>query len=228
MTIEIINHTNESVQIENFDKRRYVDLDILDLEWDKLWRDTWLLAGLLSDVREPGDFFVFDLGREQVLVTRTSNGDVQGFYNVCQHRGNRLVTEERGHTSAFRCAYHAWTYNIDGELHIVPYEERFTQDLDCERLALRKVHTATWGGFVFVHLGEKPEPLLDFLGPVAHMLDPYRFEHMVLVEDQTVHLGCNWKAVIDNFSELYHVDFLHPQHKRMVDCCNGCIFGKST
>jgi len=223
MTIEIVNHTPEAVQIRNFDKQRYIGADHMELEWDRLWRNTWLLAGLESDVANPGDFFVFDLGREQMLITRTRSGEVQGFYNVCQHRGNRLVTEERGHASSFRCAYHAWTYNIDGELDIVPYQERFAHGVPCDDLALRKVHTDIWCGFVFVHLGQQPEPLLDFLGPVADILAPYRFDAMVLVEDQTVHLKCNWKAVVDNFSELYHVDFLHPQHKRMVDCCNDTV-----
>lgn len=223
MTIEIVNHTPEAVQIRNFDKQRYTSTDFMQREWDGLWRNTWLLAGLESDVGNPGDFFVFDLGREQILITRTRSGEVQGFYNVCQHRGNRLVTEERGHVSNFRCAYHAWTYNIDGELDIVPYQERFAGDVPCEDLALPKVHTDIWSGFVFVHLGDKPQPLLDFLGPVADFLAPYRFDAMVLVEDQTVHLNCNWKAVVDNFSELYHVDFLHPQHKRMVDCCNDTV-----
>ena len=100
MTIEIVNHTAQPVQIENFDKRRYVGEEYMEREWDKLWRNTWLLAGLASDVTDPGDFFVFDLGREQILVTRTRGGDAQGFYNVCQHRGNRLVTEERGHAAS--------------------------------------------------------------------------------------------------------------------------------
>ncbi len=223
MTIEIVNHTGADVAIRNFDKNRYVSAAVLEQEWGDLWRDTWLFAGLVSDVAEPGDFFVFDLGREQILVTRTSDGRVQGFYNVCQHRGNRLVSTAIGHTTSFRCAYHAWTYSIDGELTHVPYAERFAADVPCETLGLRSVHTEVWSGFVFVHLGVEPPSLLDFLGPVAQMLDPYRFDAMVLVEDQTVHLACNWKAVIDNFSELYHVDFLHPQHKRMVDCCNDTV-----
>jgi phenylpropionate dioxygenase-like ring-hydroxylating dioxygenase large terminal subunit len=223
VTIEIVNHTEQSVQIENFDKDRYVSSDFMEREWDEVWRQTWLLAGLESDVANAGDYFVFDLGREQILVTRTSTDHVQGFYNVCQHRGNRLVTDERGHADTFRCAYHAWTYNIDGELAIVPYEERFAQGVPCEERSLKRVHTEVWSGFVFVCLAEAPMPLLDFLGPVVDMLAPYRFQEMVLVEDQTVHLKCNWKAVVDNFSELYHVDFLHPQHKRMVDCCNDTV-----
>ncbi len=223
MTIEIVNHTENPVEIRNFDKQRYVDQDYMAREWRRVWQKSWLLAGLVSDVKDPGDYFVFDLGREQILITRTRQGSIQGFYNVCQHRGNRLVTTERGHADTFRCAYHAWTYNIDGELTIVPYEERFARGVPCAERSLRKVHTQTWAGFVFISMDAQPVSLEEYLGPVAAMLAPYRFEHMTLIEDQTVHLECNWKAVVDNFSELYHVDFLHPQHKRMVDCCNDTV-----
>lgn len=223
MTREILNHSSFSAQITNFDTARYVDASYMEQEWDAIWSQTWLLAGMVSDVQEAGDFFVFDIGREQILISRSQAGDVQGFYNVCQHRGNRLVTTERGHASNFRCAYHAWTYNTDGALKSVPYEERFAEGVPCAERSLRKVHTQVWDGFVFVSLADDPMPLLEFLGPVVDHLAPYRFGDMVLVEDQTVHHYCNWKAVVDNFSELYHVDFLHPQHKSMVDCCNDTV-----
>ena len=223
MTIEIVNHTSNETKIENFSKTRYLDPSYMEKEWAAIWRQTWLLAGLESDVAKNGDYFVFDIGREQILISKTSSGNVQGFYNVCQHRGNRLITHERGNAVNFRCAYHAWTYNIDGELKTIPYKERFLNGVPCEERALTKVNTDCWNGFVFVSLAENPPPLLEFLGPVADRLNPYRFDKMVLVEDQTVHLNCNWKAVVDNFSELYHVDFLHPQHKRMVDCCNDTV-----
>lgn len=223
MTREILNHSSLPAQITNFDTARYVDASYMEQEWAAIWSQTWLLAGLVSDVSEAGDFFVFDLGREQILVSRSQAGDVQGFYNVCQHRGNRLVTQERGHASNFRCAYHAWTYSTDGALKSVPYEERFAEGVPCAERSLRKVHTQVWDGFVFVSLADDPMPLLEFLGPVVDHLAPYRFGDMVLVEDQTVHHYCNWKAVVDNFSELYHVDFLHPQHKSMVDCCNDTV-----
>ena len=121
MTIEIVNHTDAPVSIENFSKDRYVDPAFIDREWDGIWRNCWLAAGLASDLENPGDYFVFDLKREQILVTKGSNRAVQGFYNVCQHRGNRLVTSERGNAANFRCAYHAWTYNLDGELAAIPY-----------------------------------------------------------------------------------------------------------
>lgn len=223
MTVEIVDYTANKTVVRNFSKERFVSVPYMEQEWASVWREHWLLAGLESDVKEPGDYFVFDLGREQILVTCNSNKDVQSYYNVCQHRGNRLVTSERGKAANFRCAYHAWTYDIDGNLSIVPYEERFTDGVPCEERALKPVHTSCWNGFVFISLSESPMPLLNYLGPVADRLAPYRFDQMTIVEDQSVHLDCNWKAVIDNFSELYHVDFLHPQHKRMVDCCNDTV-----
>lgn len=223
MTINIVNHTAEPARIENFSKERFVSKEYMEQEWNSVWRSHWLLAGLQSDVEKPGDYFIFDLGREQILVTQTSEKEVQGFYNVCQHRGNRLVTDERGHAVNFRCAYHAWTYDIDGNLSIIPYKERFTDGEPGEERALKKVHTECWNGFVFICLADKPTSFKEFLGPLDDILSPYQFDKMTLVQDQTVHLDCNWKAVIDNFSELYHVDFLHPQHKRMVDCCNDTV-----
>jgi phenylpropionate dioxygenase-like ring-hydroxylating dioxygenase large terminal subunit len=223
MTARIVNHTKRSARIENFSTARYLDPQLMEREWTDLWRRCWLLAGLESDVREPGDFFVFDIGREQVLVSRSRAGAVHGFYNVCQHRGNRLVTEERGQVRNFRCAYHAWTYDTDGTLKGVPYESRFAEGVPCSERSLRRVHADVWNGFVFISLAADPPPLLDYLGPVADLLAPYRFGEMLLVEDQTVHHRCNWKTVVDNFSELYHVDFIHPQHQRMVDCCNDTV-----
>jgi nitrite reductase/ring-hydroxylating ferredoxin subunit len=223
MTAEIINHTQWPAKIKNFSTDRYVDPHYLEREWNDIWRRCWLLAGLESDVAKPGDYFVFDIGREQILICRDRSGRVQGFYNVCQHRGNRLVTDERGHVRSFRCAYHAWSYDTDGTLKGVPYKKRFANGVRCEERSLRRVHTDLWNGFVFISMADDPQPLLDYLGPVADRLAPYEFGKMTLVEDQTVHHRCNWKAVVDNFSELYHVDFIHPQHQRMVDCCNDTV-----
>ena len=223
MTIEVVNHTRTDVSNANFSKDRYLSREWMDREWERIWARCWLLAGLESDLAEPGDFFVFDMGREQILVTRGSDGGVRAFYNVCQHRGNRLVSAERGHAGSFRCAYHAWTYDVDGNLAVVPHEDQFPAGVPCRERSLKPVHAGVWDGFVFVCLADRPPPLEEYLGPLADMLAPYRFRNMTLTEDQTVHHHCNWKAVVDNFSELYHVDFLHPQHKRMVDCCNDIV-----
>ncbi|MBT3425556.1 MAG: aromatic ring-hydroxylating dioxygenase subunit alpha [Gammaproteobacteria bacterium] len=223
MTAKVVDYTQSQTTITNYSKTRYISSDIMDQEWNSIWQGTWLLAGLTSDLETPGDYFVFSIGTEQILVSKTSKGTIEAFYNVCQHRGNQLVTSRRGNAKSFRCAYHAWTYDHDGNLKSVPSKDRFKLDPHCENLALRKVHCAYWNGLVFINLAEQTETLESYLGPVADLLEAYHFEEMTLVQDQTVHLDCNWKAVVDNFGELYHVDFLHPQHKRMVDCRNDIV-----
>ena len=222
MTREVICHGIEEPKPGTIDVSRYIGADAIAREWHSVWRTQWLLAGLVSDVPTAGDFFVFEIATEQILVTRSPQGDIRAFYNVCQHRGNRLVNESRGHAQDFRCLYHAWTYDLDGALKGVPGLANFPSDPRQSRF-LKPVALDVWNGLIFVHLGDDPKSLSDFLGPLAAHLSGYRFDRMTLVEDQTVDIACNWKTVVDNFSELYHVDFLHPQHQRMVDCQNDLV-----
>lgn len=200
---------------------RYTDPQFLQAEWNGIWSRSWLLAGLESDLKERGDYFVFNLGRESMLITRTDLGDIAAVYNVCQHRGNRIFTSDQGNVRAISCPYHGWTYELDGRLRFVPDEVRFPNPPCAETHSLQPVQVATWAGLVWINMDLDAAPLKDFLGDIVPTLAAYRFEDMVLVADQTVMLDANWKTCVDNFSEQYHVDFIHPQHASFVDCCNA-------
>jgi phenylpropionate dioxygenase-like ring-hydroxylating dioxygenase large terminal subunit len=203
------------------DAERYTSADYMRREWDRVWTRSWLLAGLECDLSEPGDYVVFEIGRESILITRTEQGALSAVYNACQHRGNRIMTNERGSVAAITCPYHNWSYELDGTLKAVPDADRFTQGLPCDRLSLKPVRVESWAGLVWINMDAEAGPLSEFLGVVQEQLAPYRFENMVLVSDQTVCLDANWKTCIDNFNEQYHVDFIHPQHASFVDCCNA-------
>lgn len=211
-------HATETATL---DANRYTGSDFMRKEWDGVWTRSWLLAGLECDLEEGGDYFVFDLGRESIVVTRNDEGDIHAFYNACQHRGNRIVTNERSSVRAISCPYHGWTYGLDGRLQHVPDAERFPVELPCDDYSLKPVQVATWAGLVWINMDPDAPPLEDFLGEIVEQLEPYRFQDMVLVADQTVTLDANWKTCIDNFNEQYHVDFIHPQHASFVDCCNA-------
>jgi phenylpropionate dioxygenase-like ring-hydroxylating dioxygenase large terminal subunit len=200
---------------------RYASAEFMRREWDRMWTRTWLLAGLESDARETGDFFVFEIGPESIIVTRDREGRLQAVYNACQHRGNRFMTRERGSLPAFTCPYHGWRYDLDGTLLHVPDVERFARGAPCERLSLKTVKVEAWAGLVWINMDPDCGPLADFLGLIPGQLEPYRFQDMVLAQEQTVAIDTNWKTVIDNFSEQYHVDFIHPQHASFVDCGNA-------
>ena len=89
-------------------------------EWDQVWTKTWLFAALERDVAEPGEYVVFNLGAESILISCDDDGNIVAFYNVCQHRGARVMVNDLGWTKNFVCPYHGWTYNNAGTLTVVP------------------------------------------------------------------------------------------------------------
>ena len=203
-------------------KDRYISEDFMQSEWEGIWTKVWLFAGLESDLLEPGDFFIYDIGRESIVITRNNENEISAFYNVCQHRGNKIVTLESGSFSKVSCPYHGWTYGLDGTLEHVPDRELFKEGVPCEEKSLKPVKVSVWAGLVFINMDENSSSLETFLGPIVDQLKPYKFEKMNLVKHQTVSLlETNWKTVRDNFLEQYHVDFIHPQHASFVDCCDA-------
>ena len=197
---------------------RYISQEYMLQERDKIWARTWLVAGVLQDVEEPGDFFVFDLEPESIIVSRSENGELHAFFNVCQHRGARVLLTERGNMATYTCPYHGWVYKNDGRLAHVPDEDRFSRGLPRQELGLKPLRIDTWAGMVWICMDPEAPSLREYLGPVIEMIKPFRPQDMHLVEDQTCRLECNWKAVFDNFGELYHVEHIHPQHELIFDC----------
>jgi len=203
-------------------KDRYISEDFMEMEWNGIWTKTWLFAGIESDIKEIGDFFVYDIGRESIVITRDESEKISAFYNVCQHRGNKIVTLESGSFNKVSCPYHGWSYALDGKLEHVPDRELFEGGVPCEEKSLKKVKVSVWAGLIFINMDEDSSSLETFLGPIIDQLKPYKFEKMNLVKHQTVDvLETNWKTVRDNFLEQYHVDFIHPQHASFVDCCDA-------
>jgi phenylpropionate dioxygenase-like ring-hydroxylating dioxygenase large terminal subunit len=190
---------------------RYYDAAFMKREWDGLWTKTWLLAGREDDIPDTGDFFRFDIGAESFLVMRGTNGDIRAMYNVCQHRGARLVGAEFGNFRTIRCPYHSWAWTIDGEIAEVTDRETFRPEVLDGSLDLSRVRHATWGGFVFICMDDKAPPLEDFLGVLVPHLAPYRLGEMVTVKDVEVVWPANWKTVVDAFIESYHVHAVHPE-----------------
>lgn len=208
-------------------KERYTSPAFMKLEWDRMWTKVWHMAGREQDVREPGDYFTTELGNEALLIVRekAGAGGIKAYYNVCLHRGNQLRNPglgqpSLGHTESFQCLYHFWEWNLDGTMKRVPDLETFAQDVDPEAFSLREVKCDTWGGFVFINLNPNAEPLKEFLGVIPEHLDPYHFEEMYLVNDKTIEWNCNWKASVDAFNEVYHVQGIHPQLLQMLDDIN--------
>ncbi len=194
------------------DQRRYTSPHFMRLEWERLWTKVWLVAGRALDMPDAGDYIATEIGAESIMAVRQADGSVRAFYNVCQHRGNRLRPCGRGSAGAsqsFKCLYHHWEYNLDGSYRRIPDVDTFEQG--APPYGLTELKCEVWGSFVWFSMDPDAPPLAEYLTPIPQHLDPYHFERMVQTRDITVEWDCNWKASVDAFNESYHVQGIHPQ-----------------
>lgn len=195
----------------------YVSEAYARAERDRLWRKVWLPAGRVEDLPEVGDYLTYDILDDAILIVRSAPDTLRAFGNVCSHRGRRLVdTPEgaltaRGNRRKFVCGFHAWTFNLEGRCTLIQSKKDWNDALTDEVTRLGKVKLDTWGGWIWINLDPDAEPLLDYLDPVAGMLDPFQLENMRYKWRKWVVMDCNWKVAVEAFNEAYHVPGTHPQ-----------------
>ncbi len=192
--------------------------DHYELERDAIFRRTWLNVGRVEQLPRKGSYFTreLDAARTSVVVVRDSDDEVRAFYNICRHRGNKLVwndypgEETSGVCRQFTCKYHGWRYGLDGELTFVQQEPEFFE-LDKSDYGLVPVRAEVWEGFVFVNLDADAVPLREFLGEFGEGLAGYPFQEMTQVHRYRAEVRSNWKLFIDAFAEFYHAPVLHAK-----------------
>jgi nitrite reductase/ring-hydroxylating ferredoxin subunit len=189
---------------------RYTRQDFYDLEFQRVWGGSWVCAGRETDVLEPGQYKVFSKLGAPMLLVRGRDRVLRAFYNTCRHRGAPVVRDAFGRTSLLRCGYHHWTYSLDGQLLGVP-EEREFGCLDKSKRGLKSIRCETFGGLVFLSLNPEVGPLREYLGPLAAELALIGMEKLRTVSEKSYVVRCNWKAAVDAFLEVYHVNAIHPK-----------------
>lgn len=206
-------------------RRVYTDPAIFALEGRGLFGRMWLCIGREEDLQEVGSYFTHDIGAERLLVVRGDDGVLRAFFNVCRHRGARLVEEPCGRLrGAIACPYHAWTYGLDGRLLRAPRAEA---GFRVEEFPLIQARLETFGGFVFVSLDRNAPPLAEALADLPD-LGRYRVAELRRAKRVEYTVEANWKVIAENFSECYHCPLVHPQLHRISDITSGYAqFGRS-
>jgi phenylpropionate dioxygenase-like ring-hydroxylating dioxygenase large terminal subunit len=195
---------------------RYYSKEFAQLEWENMWTRIWHVAGRVSELPQPGDFIVHDFMHESVMVVRQDDGSLRAFYNVCRHRGSRLVWNG-GHSNGFHCPYHGWLWGRDGVLQDLPDEDDFPQGNPKGERTLKELRCDTWAGFVWYTMDDEAPPLLDYLHPIPDLYRNFPAETLVRVAWLQIDLDTNWKFASDNFSESYHTRTAHPQVAPWID-----------
>lgn len=195
----------------------YTDPDVLAHEQDAVFARSWQLAGHVADLPQAGSYLATYVGSRPVLVVRDEDGALRAFRNVCRHRGSELLTGAGTCKRAIRCRYHGWTYRFDGTLIGVP-EHRTIPNLDKASLPLLPAQVEVLAGLVFVHLDPHATPLSHLCAGLEQRLARYRIPD--LVPSGTgggSRQRANWKVVVDNYLEGYHVPIAHPGLMRLLD-----------
>ena len=189
----------------------------------------WFCVGRADGLAEPGCYLAADVCGESIIVTRADDGGLAGYYNLCRHRGSRLVPTAGCQPAvsgrfpgSVRCPYHAWTYALDGRLRAAPFLPALREYRAV--LSLHRVDVATWGGFVFARL----EPLTDpatagpgdsleaTLGEIADRTAAYPLAGLRSGARLRYDVAANWKVILENYNECYHCGPVHPELCELV------------
>ena len=187
----------------------YTHAAVFEEDRRRIIKAQWHLVGHAAQVPEAGDYVLFRVCAEEVLVVRDGDGAVRAHYNVCRHRGSRLCTESGGRLRAFTCPYHGWTYRLDGTLagaRLMPDGFR-PEDHGLQPCHVRECH-----GLIFVSLADQPAPFEEAMEPFGAYLTFHGIPTARVARSLALPTRANWKLVVENFIECYHCAPAHPEY----------------
>lgn len=181
--------------------------EVVALEKEKLFMKDWLCVGRVEELENKGDYLTHTILGEPVVITRAQDGELHAFYNQCRHRGVE-VAQGKGNAKLFKCPYHAWTYDLQGQLIGAPFMKE-TKDFDIKQCKLKTVQLDTWAGWIFISFNPDVESLDSFLAEYKEEFGMLQQENLRLAFKYETDFDCNWKFVYENLLDIYHVGVTH-------------------
>ncbi|HMP80263.1 MAG TPA: aromatic ring-hydroxylating dioxygenase subunit alpha, partial [Pirellulaceae bacterium] len=211
----------------------YVDQEILHSERRSVMANHWCLLGHVSDVSQARSFFTTELAGGPVLILRDDAGQIQGFHNVCRHRGAMLEERTCGQweREAILCPYHGWTYELCGRLAGAP-NMHDVESFDRTQWGLKPISVREWQGWILGCVGSPTAEQQVALNLLSDRLAPWRCERLVRAARLEYDVAANWKIIFENYSECYHCPLVHPSLNRLTPYIEsenffheGCVLG---
>ena len=194
--------------------RAYTDEAFLDAERERILARRWIAVAFAHDVPAPGDLFPATAAGQPLLVVRDTDDSVRVFHNVCRHRGTRLVDAPCRSRNRIVCPYHGWTYGLDGALRATP---NFSGPGDHSHASLAEgtqdlveVPSGVWNHVVMVNLSGDATSLRGWTARLDRRWAEFDIADMAPGWSMTFDIGANWKLVVENFLESYHLPVVHP------------------
>lgn len=185
----------------------YTSDEFLQAELDSVFKKDWFCAGRASSLSQPGDFTTLELAGQPIVVMRNREGQLKAFSNVCLHRMSTLL-HGRGNARRITCPYHAWSYDLNGQLLGAPAMSLNTTFCKSE-MALPSVRCEEWLGWIMVSLNPDAPPVSESLSEVESLVGDYDMGSYVETFFETHVWDTNWKVLAENFMESYHLPVCH-------------------
>jgi len=194
----------------SLDREFYTETSIFERDRERVFRKHWVLAAHVWQLASSGDYRLFDIAGENIILVRDGKGEIRAHYNVCRHRGSRVLLEPCGNVSALTCRYHGWTYAHDGLLRAAMH---MPEDFDPTGFGLKSCHVRILEGLIFVCLADEQAPDFD---RISDSLRPFLSLHGTatarIAEQRTFPVHANWKLVVENYLECYHCKPAHREY----------------
>jgi len=187
----------------------YKDLSIYKLDVETFFYKQWIFVGHESRIPKKGDYFLFTIENESIIIIRGENGEINCFYNVCRHRGSHICLEKEGNARTLVCPYHAWSYKLNGNLKSARLMD---SDFDPKAWSLNKCHSKSFGGLIFINFSDIPYDFDEFIKPIKPFIKLHGLGEAKIAARRTYPTKGNWKLTLDNFHECYHCQPSHPEY----------------
>ncbi len=201
-----INHT--------LDQEFYTNDDIFDIDLKNIFYKQWVFVGHISRIPNYGDYFLFNIGKESIIIIRNKDKNIYAYYNVCRHRGSQICLEEQGNKKLLVCPYHAWSYNLDGSIQSA---RMMSDNFNKDDWKLNKCNVKIFEGLIFINLSENPYSFDEFIEPTKKFIQFHGLSDAKIAYRKTYPTEGNWKLTLDNFHECYHCQPSHPEYCSVHD-----------
>ncbi len=186
----------------------YVSEDAFEFDTQVMLKSVWLFACTAAHVKQPGDYFVFEMANNSIIIVRGRDNEVRAFWNSCRHRGAKICLEQKGRAPRLMCPYHQWTYGLDGALLAA---RGMADDFGKKDNGLSPVALENVGGLIFICMSDSPPPISRVKADISEQIESYNIGNLkVAVQDDYIE-DANWKLVMENNRECYHCDVGHPE-----------------
>jgi Rieske 2Fe-2S family protein len=190
------------------DRLFYISPELFAREMELIFLRYWLFVGHVNRIPNPGDYFLYQIAEESIILTRGEQGQIHALFNVCRHRGSRVLLESQGQAKCLVCPYHAWVYRLDGSLL---HARHMLADFDKADYGLMRGHVEILEGMIFVHFGQQPDDFSRIRVEIEPFLKPHGWPEAKVAKRSTYLCKANWKIVAENAMECYHCGPAHPE-----------------